>query len=270
MMLDDRQLPDANRLSVLIATILLAYALTRVIALPPYTLLASLFGREFGIHLNASLLAPFLTAGLMATGMDWLLRNHPHLDPQSRTEHLVLPALTAWVAGIFIYSLADSPGWWVAFALATLLLVGIIYAEYIAVEANDIRYGLASALLTGLAFILFLLVAIALRTVGVRLFILVPVLFMAAWLVTLRTLHLRLGGRWKFGWATGIALALTQFAAALHYLPLTPLEYGLLVLAPAYALAALAANLLEELPLRSAITEPLITLVIVWGLALVI
>jgi hypothetical protein len=269
-MLEDRQLPDANRLSVLIATILLAYALTRIIALPPYTLQASLFGREFGISLNASLLAPFLTAGLMATGMDWLLRNHPHLTPQNRTEHLVLPALTAWVAGIFIYSLADTPGWWIAFALTTLLLVGVIYAEYIAVESNDIRYGLATALLTGLAFILFLLIALALRTVGVRLFILVPTLFMAIWLVTLRTLHLRLGGRWEYGWATGIALAMTQFAAALHYLPLTPLRYGLLVLGPAYALTALAANLREDQPLRGAITEPLVTLLIVWGLALVI
>ena len=269
-MLNDRQLPDGNRLSVLVATILLAYALTRVIALPPYTLQASLLGREFELHLEASLLAPFLTAGLMATGMDWLLRNHPGLGAKGRPEHLVLPALTAWVAGLLIYSLADSPAWWVAFALAALLLVGVIYAEYIAVESGDIRYGLASALLTGLAFVLFLLVAVALRTVGVRLFILLPILFMAAWLATLRTLRLRLRGRWEYGWATGIALALTQLAAALHYLPLTPLRYGLVILAPAYALAALAANLREDLPVRQSLTEPLVTLFIVWGLALVI
>src|SRR5512143_2752843 len=117
-MLPDRQLPDANRLSVLVATILLAYALTRVIALPPYNLEASLLGRDLKFQLDASALAPFLTAGLMATGMDWLLRNHPGLTSQGRAEHLVLPALTAWVAGIFIYSLADSSGWWVAFGLS--------------------------------------------------------------------------------------------------------------------------------------------------------
>jgi hypothetical protein len=266
-MRENQQLPDANRLSVLVATILLAYALTRVIALPPYDLRTSLFGIELKFMLDASILVPFLTAGLMATGMDWLLQNHPGIHAHDRSEHWILPALTAWVAGIFIYSLSGSPAWWAAFLLAALLLVAVIYAEYTSVESADPRYGLASALLTGLAFALFLLVAIALKTVGVRLLVLLPVLFVSAWLATLRTLRLRLGGRWEYAWATGVSLALIQFAAAMHYWPLTPLRYGLVVLAPAYALAALSVNLRQEMPPRRAVTEPMVSLLLVWTLA---
>jgi hypothetical protein len=268
-MSENRQLPDAERVSVLIATILLAYALTRLIALPPYEVRTSIFGVDLNIIIDASALVPFLTAGLMATGMDWLLTKHPSIHAGNRSEHWILPALTAWVAGILIYSLSDSPAWWTTFLLAALLLVAVIYAEYVSVESTDARYGLASALLSGLGFALFLLIAIALRTVGVRLLILLPILFLSAWLATLRMLHLRLGGRWEFGWATGIALALVQFAAPMHYWPLTPLRFGLVVLAPAYALAALAANLREDMPARRAVREPLTAMLAVWAVAVV-
>lgn len=268
-MAQNRQLPDANRVSVLIATILLAYALSRTIALPPYKILTSLFGRDLGIPVNPAILAPFLTAGLMATGMDWLLQNHPAIQGRSRSEHWILPALTAWVAGIFLYSLSESPAWWAAFVLAGGLLMMVIYAEYITVQAADARYGLASALLTSLGFALFLLVAVALRTIGARLFVSLPILFISTWLAALRTLHLRLGGQWEYGWATGIALAMAQFAAAMHYWPLTPLRYGLVIVGPAYALAALAVNLREEMPPRRAVGGPLAAMLLVWAVALV-
>jgi hypothetical protein len=269
-MAQDRQLPDANRLSVLLATILLAYALSRTIALPPYKIETSLFGRDLRFLLDVTVLVPFLTAGLTATGMDWLLQNHPAVGSGNRGEHLILPALTAWVAGIFLYTLSDSPAWWAAYLLAAGLLLMVIYAEYVTMSGGDARYGLASALLVSLAFALFLLIAIALRTEGARLLVSLPVLFASAWLTTLRTLHLRLGGNWEYGWATGIALALVEFAAAMHYWPLTPLRYALVVLAPAYALAMLAVNLREEIPARRAVGGPLASLLIVWAVALVL
>ena len=43
----------------------------------------------------------------------------------------------------------------------------------------------------------------------------------------LRTLHLRLNERWEYAWAAGIGLVAMQLGAALHYLPLTPVRFGL-------------------------------------------
>jgi hypothetical protein len=46
------------------------------------------------------------------------------------------------------------------------------------------------------------------------------------------------------------------------------LRYGLVILAPAYALAMLAVNLREEQPARGALGGPLASLLIVWAVAL--
>jgi hypothetical protein len=266
-MTEHRHLPDSNRLSVLTAVILLAYALTRVIALPPLAIQTNVLGIGMTFRISASAVVSILVAGLTATGMDWLLRSHPHFHQKNTLEHWILPALTAWIIGTSIYSLADNPLWWLAFLLGGVFLVLICVAEYVAVDPDDSRYGVAVASLTGLSFVLLLILITALRTVGMRLIAFLPPLFLAVWLVSIRTLHLRLGGKWEFFWSLGIAFIVTQLAAPLHYWRLSPLQFGLLLLGPAYALTSLAVNLNEEQPFTRAMTEPLIALAIVWGLS---
>jgi hypothetical protein len=266
-MSEHRYLPDSNRLSVLTAVILLAYALTRLIALPPLTIQTNLFGVGMAFRISSSAVIAFLVAGLTATGMDWLLRSHPLFHQKNTLEHWILPALTAWIIGVSIYSLADNPLWWVAFIFGGVFLVLICVAEYVTVDPNDSRYGVAVASLTGLSFVLLLVLIVALRTVGMRLIIFLPPLFIAVGLVSMRTLHLRLGGKWEFFWALGIAFVVSELAAPLHYWQLAPLQFGLLLLGPAYALTSLAANLHDELPFNRAVSEPLIALAIVWGLS---
>jgi hypothetical protein len=109
---------------------------------------------------------------------------------------------------------------------------------------------------------------IALRIGGARLFIIIPAIFLAAGLVTLRTLHLRNSGRWEYIWAFGIGLICAQLAAGLHYWPLTSLQFGLALLGPLYAMIALANNLNEDLPLRRALTEPGVILGALWAAAI--
>jgi hypothetical protein len=266
-MSEHRYLPDSNRLSVLTAVILLAYALTRLIALPPITVQTNLLGIGMALRISSSAVISFLVAGLTATGMDWLLRSHPLFHQKNTLEHWILPALTAWIIGVSIYSLADNTLWWLAFLFGGVFIVLICVAEYVAVDPNDSRYGIAVASLTGLSFVLLLVLIVALRTVGMRLIIFLPPLFMVVGLVSMRTLHLRLGGKWEFFWSIGIAFVVAQLAAPLHYWQLSPLQFGLLLLGPAYALTSLAANLNEDQPFKRAVTEPLVALAIVWGLS---
>jgi hypothetical protein len=66
----------------------------------------------------------------------------------------------------------------------------------------------------------------------------------------------------------GIGLVAAQLAAALHYLPLTPVQFGLALLAPLYALTILAVSLAEGTPFRRAFVEPVIMFALFLGLGL--
>jgi hypothetical protein len=208
-----------------------------------------------------------LAGGLAGTGMEWLLRGHPSIQPGETIEHWLLPTLMALVIGTALYSLPTGVFWWLGFALGGWLLLTIFRAEYTTVDPGDSAYPFATAGLTAISFALVLILAVVLRATGQRLVILSPALFITSGLASLRILHLRLNERWEFGWAVGIALIATQIGTALHYWPITPVQFGLAVLAPVYALTSLAVNLLNEIPVRKALVEPIIILATLWGLA---
>lgn len=263
-----RNLPDIDRLSVLTATILLAYALARFVIFPAREIGLTILGIYLPIEINVQTIVAFLVAVITATGADWLLRDHPSISSGITIEHWLLPAMTAWVIGFPLYQLPLSPFWWVGFALGGLLLMLVLVAEYITVNPEDIRQPVAATGLIALSFSLYLMLAIALRYAGVRLVFLLPALTLAAWLISLRTLHLRLHGRWAFIQSGIIAFVCAQILTGLHYLPLSPVSFGLLLLAPTYCLTSLVANLAEEEPFRQAVVEPILVFLILLAFAL--
>jgi hypothetical protein len=117
--------------------------------------------------------------------------------------------------------------------------------------------------LVALSYALFLILTTTLSLSASRLVLVVLAVFPAAGMVALRALHLRTR-EWKFAWAIGVAIILTQLAAALHYWPVTPIQYGLLLLGPLYALTELALNLGEDISPRRAGIEATIELFAFW------
>ena len=247
--------PDANRLSILSAGVLLTYVLPRLLNTQSPTLNWNLLGLAFEIPLNLNLVTIFFAAALTAAGMDWILHRHPNFESGVSLQHWLLPALTAFALGIPLYNLPPGPAWWVSFLLGGTLLLMVIVAEYIVLDSADTRYTLASAGLVAVSFSLFLILSAALSYAGARLILILLVLFPAAGLVSLRAIHLRLNNRWEWQWAFGIALACAQFSAALNYWPVSPVQYGLIALSPLYALTGLAINIGEGMSTRRALLE---------------
>lgn len=263
-----RFLPDANHLSILMAVVLLAFALAHVLHAPHLPVRIPLFGIVLVFNLNLNTVISILTAGLAAAGEAWLLRAHPSIQPGETVEHWLLPMLTVLIIGVALSTLPSSLTWWLGFVLGGAILLVVFLAEYVVVEPADTLYPFATAALTSIAFIIFLILCIALRAGNARLFLVIPAVFVAGGLVALRTLHLRLNELWAFDWALGIAFVAIQIAAALHYWPLTPVRFGLVLLGPLYGLTALSVNLAEGNPFRRAFVEPLVMLVLMWGLTI--
>ena len=265
-MTEHRYLPDPTRVSILTATILLAFALTRVVSAPPYEINIPVAKVYFTLSFNLNTLIVLLAAGLTAAGMDWLLRTHPSLEKGETREHWLLPTVTVLVIGIALYSLPHTTVWWLGFGLGAAILLVVFFAEYVAVDSTDSRYPFATVILTVLTFVTFLILTVALKASNGRLVLLIPALFLGGGLAALRTLHLRLNERWEYAWAIGIAVVTVQLGSALHYLPLTPVRFGLALLGPVYALTILTVSLAEGNPFRRAFVEPAVMLALLWGL----
>lgn len=261
-------LPDTDRLSILSAAILLAYAVSRFVDLPVSELGIQLPGFYLVFEINIYTFVALMVAGLTATGANLLLHDHPALGEKRTVEHWLLPALTAWTLGIPLNQLPVGPQWLVSFAVGGALLMVILVAEYIAVDPNDDRYPLATAALTAVSYALFLVLIISLESAGLRLYLILPALVLAASLVSLRTLHLRLQGQWLYLPTFVVIVILAGIIAALHYWPLSPITYGLLILGPAYSLTSLIGALSEGQALRKAIIEPGIVLLAIYGTAI--
>ena len=261
----NRYLPDTNRISVLTAIVLLAFALTRLLSASVYTFSFQVFERIFRLEFDLRVVIVVLAAGLTATGMDWLLRGHPMIAGKRTVEHWFVPMLTALVLGVPLYLHSSGTLWWIGFGVGGGLLVLVFWAEYVVVSPGDTSYPTAMVVLTVTSFALYLILVLALRYANIRLFLLAPAFFAATFLISLRTFHLRLGRGWEVAWSIGIALVGIQLAAGLHYLPLSPVRYGVFLLGSLYALISLASGLMERMPLRRAVVEPAVMLLLVWG-----
>jgi len=271
MAMDEHQhLPDTNQLSILAATIMLAYALTPFVRIPETNLVLRLPFAVFEYRLSFNTIVSVLTALLAAVGADWLLRSHPHREGANLWLHMLLPALTAWAIGVPLSTLAIGPPWWAVFAMGGVLLVLVFIAEYIVVDFRDSRHGLATIGLTALSFALYLILAIAARAGSLRLYLLLPLLAGPLALVCLRTLYLRSGSAWFINWTLGIIIVTGEVVVGLQYLPLGPLSYGLILTGLAYALTNVAGAIEEGHPWPSLLIEPAVIMGFLWLLAFIV
>ncbi len=261
-------LPDFDRLSILTATLWIAYTIARFVEIPALELATQLPGLylEFGVSVNT--IIAVLVAVLTASGSHWLLQSHPASDPRARLEPLLLPALYALVLSLLLGSLPASQEWLLALVVGGLVLVGVLIAEYLVVDDQDPRQPLAALALIAVSYGLLLILAISLRSLNVRLYLLLPAFVPAAGLVGLRALSLRARREWKLSEALTIALILGHLAAALHYWPLNPVTYGLALIGPAYGLTSLLGNLATGQRLPGAALEPGLVFTLLSALAI--
>ena len=251
--------PEGGRLSILVATILLAYAIIPFVTTPSGQFKITISGILFNLPINFATIVSFVAAAMAVVGTDWLLQTHPGYSGKTRITHLFLPGLTAWVIGVPLSRLQVGPGWWVVYGLGGALLVLVFIAEYIAVDLQDVRIVPAGIGLTALSFALYLVLSVAIRGAGVRLYLVLAGITPTMFLVALRTLYLRLNGKWCWSWAIGLSLVVAQLGLGLHYLPLSPLRYGLILTGAAYSLTSLAGSFVEERSGRGLWLDPVVT-----------
>jgi hypothetical protein len=238
----NRYLPTQGRLSIVTAMIMLAYSSAAFIHLPQNALSIQLPGFLFVAEINFYSIISLVVVAIAAAGSDWVIAGHPHLVEGRRWHHWILPALTALVIGVPLDEIAVSAAWWVIFGMGGLLFVGVLVSEYISVDLKDALYPVSIISLTVVSMALFLVLAITVKGSGLRLYAVISAVVPAVVLVSARTLHLRLMGKWSIPLIVGITLIIGQLTICLFYFPLKPISFGLMLLGAVYGLISLAAN----------------------------
>jgi hypothetical protein len=218
--------------------IVLAFALMRFLDLPARVVRTTLFGTSLGLELSGSLLMLLLAAALISAGSATLVRAHPYYAANHRPStisHWVLPGATGLVLGAALNRLPNGTYWWLGLAASALALMVVLIAEYRLVDPNDAARDSATLVLTGLAYILTLILFILLRNLNTRAAVSAPVgglvaAALAGRLFVLRGVPLRRASLY----AGGLGLICAETIWALNYWRLTPTSAGLMAMVPFY------------------------------------
>lgn len=253
-----RHFPDRDRLSVITAVIVLAYALARFVELPSREISAVLFGSKIGFELNGQLMLLLMVAALISTGSETLIRSHPRAESGYRRNalHWIVPGWTALGLGLLLELAPTGPVWWLGLAVSAVFLVMVLVAEYTVVDPDDAVYRVAALGLTALAFIVAMALFGWVRFTGTRAAL--SATFTAAIAGSLGVRLLMLNGA-PFSrsaiYASIIGLVVGEAMWAFNYWRLAPTGAGLLLLVLFYVLHGLSQQHLTAQLNRRAIIE---------------
>ncbi len=228
-------------------------------------------GFLFLLRVDYSGLVSILSAGLGATGMAWLLQSRSdELKNGKELEHLLLPALTAWAIGVPLGALEINVQWWAVFVFGGILLSAVFLSEFIVIDLEDQRSNLAIIGLSAVAYVVYLILCVALRAAAIRLYLTLPVYFITAGVISWRVLKLRQQGNNKMHWSIVTAVVTSQVAIGLHYLPVQPIQFGLILTGLCYSIIVFAIAYDKETNLKKSWMEASLLLTLFLGVALIL
>lgn len=148
---------DRNRLSVLVAVLLLGSALFRFIELPEHVWNLEPLGSPLEIRVTGVWLLVTLMVGLVCTGTNLILHGHPHLGQHpGRPIYIawILPGTLAGLSAFLLERISSWPAWIGGLLLAGVVISLVVSAEYAIVSPETAGYPTARLALNMLAYLL--------------------------------------------------------------------------------------------------------------------
>lgn len=249
-MLERLQTINRERLSVLIALILISLGLLPLIDSPTSGIGGSFFGTPLKLEFSATTVVALLAAALACAGIDTLLRAHPKVrrGEVSRTlPYWIIPALTVVVASQILTSL-NTPTTWVSVLLITGLVLWLeCVAEYALIDPDGPLAGRARMFLNAAAYILAALLFGLIWNSRARSLLSASLMFIVTFSLAVDLLwHSRAEGRRVVWLAVAVAIVMAQANWAINYW-----DSSVFIAAPAqlfifYALVGLSSQYLID------------------------
>jgi len=191
-----------------------------------------------------------------------LLPNSRNLQAKELLPHLVLPTFTSVTLAYTLSQMVRTPWWWVVFLIGLVLVATVMISEQVDFNNLDNQSPIPMVSLTSLSIGLFLLGLIVLRTIGPRLYVFVPVVALASGFVSLRFIGLRTHSKPSWEVIIVIVLILAQLSAALYYIFINALQFGIILTGIFYILLTLSMGFQNNKKGQELLVEPLSMLII--------
>ncbi len=263
-----QNLPNRERLSLVVSTIMLAYAISQAVNFPGQEVPLAIGGFLIPFEFDIPTIITVAVAGVTATGTDWIMRDHPALKDKLTLPHLLLPTLTAWILSISLNNLADVPFKWLVLIVGGVFLLVVILAEYLVLNPDDYRAPVGVALLTAIAYAMIVALSVSLESTDQRLIVALPAIALGSGILSMRILQLQSDKAWPVLESTATLLVVVQFGSVLHYLPLTPLAYGILMLGVMFSMVNFIINQANQTNLTRGLIEAAVTFMLTILMAL--
>ena len=241
---------DRDRLSVLMAVVLLGSLLFRFIELPEHVWRLEPLGSPLEIRVTGVWLLVALMVGVVCTGTNLVLHGHPHLgEHPGRPIYIswILPGVMAALSALLLDQIASWPAW-----IGGLFLVGIgislvIAAEYAVVCPDVAGYPAARLALNVLAYLLVFVVFTLIYQTRTRSLITATLTMCTAALVSLDLLSVAdVPFRRVFPLAGVIGLVVGEATWAVNYWHIRDWAGGLFLLLVFYIIVNVAHQYLLE------------------------
>lgn len=152
---------NRGRLSVLVALIILSFALLPLIEAPTTGSVGTSFlGTPLRLDFTASTIVLLLVTVLTCAGVAQLVRDHPRVRRGEVTRtysFLILPAITIIVASQLLVNITDTPLWILSLIVIAAVLWLTFLAEYAVVDPEGPLASRARLFLTALTYLLAVL-----------------------------------------------------------------------------------------------------------------
>lgn len=267
---------DRDRLSVLLAMLILGNTVFQFVELPGHVYRFQALGSPLEIHASGTLLLVTLMIGLASTGTSLILHDHPLLlEHPHRTVTIswILPGVMAGLSA-YLLSLAPTPPIWLGGLIVFGVSIGLtISAEHAAIHPDAPNYGVARLVLNVLAYLMgFALFVIIYQTRTRSLVTGTLTLFIAALLAVdlLSVANVRIRRVLPFAGIVGLIIGESTWA--LNYWQVSAWVAGLLLLLIFYVSVNVAhQHLLERLSLSTlveltAVTVTVLLVIMIKGL----
>jgi hypothetical protein len=266
---------NRGRLSVLVALIVLSFALLPLIEVPAAGSVGTSFlGTPLRLDFTASTLVVLLVTVLTCAGVYQLVGDHPrvrHGEVRRTLSFLILPAVTVIVAAQLLIHIADTSLWILGLIVTAAMLWLTILAEYAVVDPEGPLASRARLFLTALTYVLAVLLFALIWNTRARSLISATLTFLAAGSLAFDLLYAtgaQLSRVWMFSLAIGLVLAEGNWA--INYWRSNVFIAAVAQLLAFYALIGLAGqHLLDRINrrvlLEFGVVMAIVLLLLLWG-----